>query len=392
VWWPYKNIFLAVLQYNLTLGFQIWTLDADGKNPVLMNIGTSIQTNLAGRCIDINVNGNYARMEYSDNGVNPDNRSLRYDSSLSRWIASDEWRISGTSVNSLIPYYGNSWLMLSLGTVTSNGTNTFSPSGLVGTNRYPKGKNGCVASDVRNAVLDEFEFPDFFIPTPQTVYSYQIEDPDAGFIAGAAFNGKTWVVVLPATYNGTTVSSRVTICASPDLNTACKGNSVVYIDEEHIDTVERPTIYPQSPRITSDILMPRVVWTGNMFIVFGTGKLGKVGLLMSPDGIMWSSATNQPALPIEIRDVCFTPNTVTLTEDASEFNHYFVSTSTIFNGSLNLGGTASVKNIGLGYAEVSIVNNGAISGSVILPAQSTRYGGRSTDATIYNRQGFMFIS
>jgi hypothetical protein len=121
------------------------------------------------------------------------------------------------------------------------------------------------------------------------------------------------------------------------------------------------------------MLMPRVVWTGNLFIVFGTAysSSSNPGLLTSPDGINWSSSSRPSSSVTEIRDVCFTPNTVTLNPGVDEFTHYFVSTSTKFNGSLNVGRTASVKNIGLGSAEVSILNNGVQSHPVILPAQST---------------------
>jgi len=400
VWWPYKNIFLAVLQYTIPSGnrFQIWSLNANGGSdayPVAMILPTSPPggTNLLGNYVDINVNGKYAMFVYSiGSGFN---QTMRYNNTPNEWVVFNNWKISETSVNSVIPYFGNSWLMLSLGVVT-NGISTLSPRYISSSSTYPTGSDGCVSVIVAAGEYDPTTFPNGVIPTPRTFldgnFSYQVQYPDAGFIAGAAFNGKIWVVVLPATYNGTTVTSNVTICASPDLATACNGSSVVYIDNQ-INTTGRPTYYPPTPRMTERILMPRVVWTGNLFIVFGTPSDPNMnpGLLTSPDGINWSSAAPSPSVR-EIRDVCFTPNTVTLNSGVDEFTHYFVSTSTKFNGSLNRGRSVSVKNIGTGSAEVSIVNNGAQSVSIILPAQSTPYGGGSTDATVYNRGGLMYVT
>jgi len=406
VWWPYKNIFLAVLQYTIPSGnrFQIWSLNANGGSdayPVAMILPTSPPggTNLLGNYVDINVNGKYAMFVYSiGSGFN---QTMRYDNTTNEWVVFNNWKISETSVNSVIPYYGDSLLMLSLGGV-SNGISVLSPSFISSSSTYPNGSNGCVSVIAYPGVYNPTTFPGGVIPTPRSYldgnFSYQVQYPDAGFIAGAAFNGKTWVVVLPATYIETTVNPNVTICASPDLATACSGSSVVYVDREdyggqrQIDTTGRPTNYPPIPRMTDRILMPRVVWTGNLFIVFGSpyNSSRNPGLLTSPDGINWSSSPTLSSSVREIRDVCFTPNTVTLNPGVDEFTHYFVSTSTKFNGSLNVGRTASVKNIGLGSAEVSIVNNEVA--PVILPAQSTPYGGGSSDATIYNRSGFMYIS
>ena len=150
----------------------------------------------------------------------------------------------------------------------------------------------------------------------------------------AAFDGRNWCI------------------ASPTLSPPSVGPS-----GPELLLVTAPTIMdgmsalvPVSEVINMQEFLPRVlwqniVWTGNVFLAYGQDiDDGNCYCVTSPDGITWSSLTSFPTVSA-ISDITFTPNTVRLTPNSSEYSRFFLSSNTIFSGSMTLNDYVHVKNI-----------------------------------------------
>jgi len=89
----------------------------------------------------------------------------------------------------------------------------------------------------------------------------------------------------------------------------------------------------------------RIVWTGNKFYCIGTtGLSGNNNILQSSDGITWTAATNANVPSVAIRDIAFTPNTITL-GPSDQYKRIFTTSSVTISGSLNNNEWVHLKNI-----------------------------------------------
>jgi hypothetical protein len=134
--------------------------------------------------------------------------------------------------------------------------------------------------------------------------------------------------------------------------------------------------------------LTNVVWTGRKFVAYGDfhGAIGQ-GYITSSDGLTWSSPVVSPIG--EIRDICFTPNTVNLTSDSSEYSRFFLSSNTIFSGSLHQNDYVNVKNIIAQPIEI-FGSPGSNSAELQLPPAESSNGSRSYGAIVYSDGTYLF--
>jgi hypothetical protein len=404
VWWPYYRKFLIVLNYTLVevdSGIQkqmsqIWQLET--ANATLLyslpmpDFAEGVDA-VSYRILDINVKRFYVIASVYDE-FSGTSRILYSGSGGSSWTMTDSTQ--QLHYTSVIPYYESSWLRLGFGEYEDNSAppqrrNPVFASG--DASYHPIGSNGAVSLsiDLSTASFDSTYYP----ASLTTGSSYQISTPtDAGNILGAAFNGQVWSVIVPATYNvstpgGTTKflnSSDLTVFTSYDLSTATSG----YI---HNITFQDSTTTSRNSQISFGLtplleyrtrIIPRIVWTGTRFVIVGvsTNSARNAGILTSQYGTNWSSVTTGIPTARTIRDICFTPVSVTLTKGVDEYKRYMISANTIFAGDIGTGYTVYVKNIGLTTVEVTVGNK-----TVLLPASYTSYGGQSSDAVITKNPG-----
>lgn len=373
VWWPYHQKFLIVLRYAFTdrttnaksYTFQIWSLPATNTSSTLSYEAGSALTD-SFDLIDINVNGRYAIALVYNYRTGESNMIYSTNAGTS-WTPTTSETL--TSYMSVLPYYGDSWLRFSSGQFRVNGAVAVSVTGNNFDSSFYPSSMGTLGS------------------------SYQVRTPtDAGFIYGAAFNGKVWCVITPIAYNlDNTVNNSpqvLKIFTSYDLKTALSGdvNNITFLDSN--DPPRTQQIYA-GYNANHGGLRPRIVWTGQTFIVFGipNGSSPNAGILRSPNGFDWYPVSSQPAInniPY-ISDICFTPASTVLSYNRDEYTLFMVSANTTFSGKMTRGLGSYLKNIGTNSVEVSTYF-GFTNNIILLPANSTPYGGASKDAVITTDQ------
>ena len=378
IWWPYYQKFLLVLRYTIegNYRFQIWQLLNSSIGTLTTEYRAINSTNIYDTAtlgsnsfdlIDINVNGPYASAIVYNNTTS---ESLMIYSTNGGTNWSSTAPDSLTSYMSILPYYGDSWLRCSAGQTAVSGSLT-----------YPTGVNGAVAVSVTGTNFDTTLYPSSMGILGS---SYQVRSPDAGFIYGAAFNGKVWCVILPATYetdHSLHNPQGLTIFTSYDLETAISGdvNNITFTDGEPPRTQQ---IYPSYSTNHSSGIKPRIVWTGQRFIVFGASSSTNpsAGILTSPNGFDWSSVTS-PVTRRYIRDICFSSINYPILRGLEEYTRFMTSASITFYGKMSRGLSSYVKNIGTGSIDCSTYY--ALTGNtILLPTNSSPYGGASKDSVI----------
>lgn len=175
-----------------------------------------------------------------------------------------------------------------------------------------------------------------------------------------AFDGKNWVIAGVDTDSSN-------IVAAPTI-------------EDGISAKIPGSLFTENTRLASgpsgSILWQNIVWTGNVFIAYGQEVEGTdYYYTVSEDGIAWIVPRLSP-LDV-ISDICCTPNTVTLTSGSSEYSRVFLSSNTVFRGSLTSNDYIHVKNISAQPIEIfgtPGINSAELQ---LAPSKSSNYAGRS---------------
>ena len=186
-----------------------------------------------------------------------------------------------------------------------------------------------------------------------------------------AFNGNTWIVIAngtPGTPSGTVIYSGSTLA----------------------DAMTTATVrYAQS---SSQITIPRkVIWTGQRFYAYGTNGTSSptINMLASTTGTSTWSAVTSNTIPIEIRDVCFTPNKITVASGTNEYTRYFASSNTVFSGTLTTNDCIFVKNISA--QPIEVFGSPAINSAELqIPPASTTYG-NTREAVVYSDGSYLVV-
>ena len=198
--------------------------------------------------------------------------------------------------------------------------------------------------------------------TPPASFTYMMP---AGIPLGfttstaGAFDGKNWVIAGVDTDSSS-------IVAAPTIEDGISANipGSLFTENTKLDKDSR------------NILWQNIVWTGNVFMAYGQ-EVEDITYYYttSKDGISWTPPEPSPISVIS--DICFTPNTVTLAPNIPEYSRVFLSSNTIFSGSLTLNDYIHVKNISA--QSIEIFGTPGINGAELQlsPSKSSDYAGSS---------------
>jgi len=189
-------------------------------------------------------------------------------------------------------------------------------------------------------------------------------------MSSGAFDGNTWIVVakgVPGNQTGTVVYS-----GSPLQDAMGLTN-------------------PQYSQSSAEITIPRkVVWTGTNFYVYGTNGTSSptINMLASTTGTSTWGAVTANSIPIEIRDMCFTPNKITVSS-GNNYTRYFASSNTVFSGSLTTNDCIFVKNISAQPIEV-FGSPGINSAELQIPPGSAIYA-YTRESIVYSDGSYLVV-
>ena len=190
-----------------------------------------------------------------------------------------------------------------------------------------------------------------------------------------AFNGNRWVVVangLPGAPSGTKIYYGSTLRDAMSLNSQSYPGGT-FGDPSSITT----------PR--------KVVWTGNKFYVYGTNGSTSTtnNMMVSTTGTSSWTNVSTNSVPVEIRDMSFTPNKITVATGTNEYTRYFASSNTVFSGTLTTDDCVFIKNISAQPIEV-FGSPGSNVDELQIPAASSEYG-NTGEAIVYSDGTYLVV-
>jgi hypothetical protein len=177
-----------------------------------------------------------------------------------------------------------------------------------------------------------------------------------------AFDGKNWVIA-----GVDTDSSNIVAAPTIEDGISAKIPGSLFTENSRLGF---------NPGPSGSILWQNIIWTGKVFIAYGQSVKGaNYYYTISEDGIAWQSPSISPVSVIS--DICCTPNTVTLAPNSSEYARVFLSSNTIFSGSLTSNDYIHVKNISA--QSIEIFGTPGINGAELqlTPSKSLDYAGSS---------------
>jgi len=204
--------------------------------------------------------------------------------------------------------------------------------------------------------------------TPPASFTYMTPaGTQVGFTTSTsgAFDGKNWVIA-----GVDTDSSNIVAAPTIEDGISAKIPGSLFTENTRLGISSGPS----GP--SGSILWQNIVWTGNVFIAYGQEVEGTdYYYTVSEDGIAWIVPRLSPLGVIS--DICCTPNTVTLTSGSSEYSRVFLSSNTVFRGSLTSNDYIHVKNISAQTIEIfgtPGINSAELQ---LAPSKSSNYAGRS---------------